>query len=305
MELCNFTSLFEIFCTIYLAYVITDNYSESNFIATITEKILRKYQNIDSLFEEINEKILGSETSLNTLEIPKAKENDIPQKIEEYEKQLKLRTQSFEILVIQKKKIAQSKKEIYSQIRNSYQTKSFSFISLYLALYCILILIYSGICQSLQNSNIVNSLLALNIFSFLFIIFGWAYDGNEINSNQKGFTNKFVKFITRKLNINGYVFTLIAIAFAIILSFASYFISQHQTENYNYYHNSIVIFTILLPILNFWVYFKKAANRAAKITDSLTEQVSSIATEVPNDLQDIEDFITYFKVDKKIKIQQV
>ena len=39
MELCNFTSLFEIFCTIYLAYVITDNYSESNFIATITEKI--------------------------------------------------------------------------------------------------------------------------------------------------------------------------------------------------------------------------------------------------------------------------
>ncbi len=308
MELCNFNSLFEIFCTIYLAYIVTDNFSDSNFISTITEKILRKYSDIELLFSKIDVQILGAETTLNSLEIPTSKEDDSQSVKSSIEKQRKLYEYSLLTLNTQKRKISQSKKEINLTIRNSYQTKSFSFLSLFLALYCILILIYAGIVQGnvTQNGNIINTkfdncLFTLIVFTLIYLCFAWEYDVEEKFAITKpNFLNKTATFFAKTLKINGYVFTLWSIIILFLISFVSYFLPQKETSHLLLYHNTLIIFAIFLPILNFIIYFKKAANRAEKTRGNLTEKVESIANDIPNDLKAIDKYLNYFEVDQEL-----
>jgi hypothetical protein len=303
MDLCNFTSLFEIFCTIYLAYIITDNFTESSFIATITEKILRKYHNIDRLFHEIDSKILGAETSLNSLELPKSYSEDGKIK-NDVEKTRALYDESVNIVKVQKRKITQSKKEIYSKIKGSYQTKAFSFLSLYLALYCIFILFFAGISAT-KDSRFDNSLLTWNIFTLFFLYAGWEYEVENSDASKKSNVNRLVCYCAKTFKINGFTFTLKAIMCGLILTVIGFFIPQKETEYYHHFHDFIIICTILIPILNFIIYFKKASNRAEKIRGNLTEKVQSIANDLPNELSEIEDLLTYFRIDTKIKIYEV
>lgn len=288
MDLCNFTSIFEIFCTIYLAYIVTDNFVESNFIATITEKILRKYDSIDSLFHDIDSRILGAETSLNNLELGKTSD-DATQK--EYNR-------CVQIVEIQKKKIVQYKKEIQSKIKGSYQTKSFSYISLYLALYCILILFFSGI-QNHKDLRFENVLVMFIVFTFIFLCFGWAYDGSK-----PSVLNSIVCFFAKKLKLNGFIFTLNCLLFVIFLSVVAFLFPQIPSVYYKYYHCTIVVIAIFIPILNFIIYFNKASSRAETIRENLTEKVKSIADDVPIELKEIENLLIYFEVGTKITILQ-
>jgi hypothetical protein len=304
MEISNFSSLFEIYCTIYLAYIITDNFYESNFIATITEKILRKYQKIHDAFNKMNQLVLGSETSLYNLQIIKPKDEDNAAKESEYEKQLKLKSYCFTIIETQKSKIAQNKKEVYAKIRDSYQTKSFSFIALYLTLNAIAILLFSGISQAICNNSIENCLLMINIFTITFLYFAWEYDAYDYTPHKKSWAHKFVFWIISWTKFNGYEITLLSILGCLLFSIAVYFITPINIGKwYIYYHTALILSTILLPLINFIVYFKKAANNAAYVASFLTVQVQLIAEDVERDLKEIEEYVTYFKVDNKLKIQ--
>jgi hypothetical protein len=51
--------------------------------------------------------------------------------------------------------------------------------------------------------------------------------------------------------------------------------------------------------------FKKASNRADKITENLTEKVNSIENDVINDLREIDKIIAYFEINHDISIQVV
>lgn len=306
MELCNFTSLFEIFCTIYLAYIVTDNFTDSNFIATITEKILRKYTKIESSFKKIDAAILGSETTLNNVEIRSADDLEDGEIKNTILHQQKHRDEALQKLKTQINKISLSKKEVNSTIKNSYQTKAFSIISLYLALYCILVLLFAGVSQGQcgVNQKFDNCLLSLNVFTIFFLYFGWKYDVEELINGKKSIPYRCVSFIA-KLGVNGYVFTLWSTIIVFFLCIGSYFVPQIEFKFVNIYHNLLVILTLFIPILNFIIYFKKASNRADNVTENLTEKVNSIENDALNDLKEIDKIIAYFEINHDISIQVI
>jgi ABC-type multidrug transport system fused ATPase/permease subunit len=289
MELSNFNSLFEIFCTIYLAYIIGDNFSESNFIALITEKILRKYETIYQLISEINGKILSLETSLNNIKIPDATN----------EETIKLKTlleNDKKLLETEKEKIEQSAKEINNEIKKSYQTKSFSYIALYLALYCMLILLFAGITQGNTTYKYNNILFCFDIITFIFLMVGWLYD--MVNKN---WVHSLIRNISKIFLVNGYKFTFITIFLNAIISIICGFISVYTNFHFNF-NNALILCTIFLPVLNFIIYFVKSANRANLINKSLAEKVAVINDTLTEKLKRIEDTIIYFKIKDKMEI---
>ena len=135
MELNSFSSIFEIFATLTLAYILIDELLPNPFISLITEKVLRRYSVIDRMYAGIKNQITGRSTSLNNLaqkilEVPAIKDN-LPT-IQNILDSTEERTQ-------------QSFSEIKTIIRSDYQTKIFAFLNCYLFLFCITILFIGGI----------------------------------------------------------------------------------------------------------------------------------------------------------------
>jgi hypothetical protein len=287
LEIYNFTSLFEILCAFNLAYVFTEQSKNSRFIVLIIDKILVKYGSVLDEIKEWDTKLAGKQTSLDTYQFDTKNE-----------KNSALYNSCKIVLERERRKLNVSKDEIYKKIKSSYQTKSFSYIALYLAKYCIVILIYCGVVQGSQNTKFENTLLALNIISVLFMVIGWHFDKisyfNMNNVDQKSsWAINLIQWLVKKKRINGYNFAIIVLIAACAISFGAYYIPQSYSPYYRFYHNMLVVCTVLVPLLNFIVYFRKAANRAEAHKGNLLEQAKSITSDLPSNLKPIDDFFVF------------
>ena len=283
MELQNFSSIFEIFATFTLAYIIIDELVENPFIRVISEKVLRIYKPIDDIFIEINGQIDGRKTSLNNIPLS----DDQHEKIKEDLPRIKL------ILETIIDKNVQSFSEIRSIIKQKYATKVFVYLNCYLFLYCLSILFYGGLFKdgnelsSLQyNIRLDQSLALFNFCAIIFLLFGWFLDKPKIIERKNNF-NQVVGSL-----LNGYLlsfcFYLISIALAVI---AFHFNWKTLDFTKDHLHQMLIISCVFIPISNFLIYIFKARKRAKKSLPEPKLRANEFIAYYTNKLKKVDAFL--------------
>lgn len=317
MELYYFTSYFEIFSAIYVAYIIADRLKK-NYIAIITEHILLEHNHLKITFEEADRIIIGFETSFNSIQI---NQNDTT-----IARQHPVAINSLKAL---KSKTEQSKKEVEALFRDSYKTNAFSYIALYLAAYCLIIIIFSGFSQAYPNYILSNMVFLFNLFTIIYLWCAWNLDDSKgflektINDNKPKrkrivvwgqITKNSLFFINKLFDIcNGYKFTIYYLCSGLIISislpligfsinFQGFILSENH---YELFHFVLVLFTLIFPISNFVVYFYIARARARKLhsDESLTQRIDSASNLTKSDdYKIINDFIQYCTINNSYTV---
>jgi hypothetical protein len=282
MNLQNFSSIFEIFATFTLAYIIIDELTENPFISLITEKIFRKYQRVERIFDGVRNKIAGHKTSLNNIQqaMLENPQDILGEHLPGAEKLLK----SIE------ERVNQSYLEIRSQIRLNYATKVFVYLNCYLFLYCLTALIYGGMYSDNKGFNAHNYHLDQSLFvfcasSFILLVTGWRLDKRPIFKNADEEDNQ-------QKSVNGYVVVAVCYCIVIILSILTYFLGWKIINfELEYCHTILTLACIFLPILNFIVYMLKARKRANLILPNLEDRARSFRSDYSKELEKVENFL--------------
>lgn len=252
MELQNFTSLFEIFATFTLAYVLIDELTENPFISLICERILRKTKRIDDIHSNILSSVSGFRTSINNVPegLNDVKVNEGIPKMQNLLSNVESRYSQFFL-------------ELRLKIKENYSTKVFVYLNSYLFLYCLSVLYLSGLYADdkayMHNSCLNGSLFILNAGSVVVLIYGWFVDKREVSAQEKA----------HKSGYNGYKCMGIAFIVIVILSIIGYLTHFPGFPDKAIINNLLVQTAIFLPVSNFVIYFIKAARRANKTIPQL------------------------------------
>jgi hypothetical protein len=290
MELGNFSSIFEIFATLTLAYILIDELLPIPFVSLITEKVLRRYRIIDETYVDIRSKISGRQTSLSNIaqmQIPEV------QKLDEYDRLLKSTSERAE----------QSFTEVKALIRSDGATKSFAFLNCFLFLFCITMLFYGGAYASEENQidkiasekfhyRVDFSLFLFSTISFLYLLFSWIYDkkGKEENSNESN-VGVFDRIRKGKI-MNGYILSSSIWLLISGISILSYFLGwklPHFQDTV--WHDLLILGCIILPMANFLVYMMKASKRAKKTFPEVKNIVDVFYNDYTAELKRIDQYI--------------
>lgn len=293
MELQSFNSIFELFATFFLAYVLIDELTENPFISLISEKILRKYRTIDKIFSNIRAQITGHGTSLNNI----AQLEDVVA----HQQYIAQRPGIDLIMQSTSQRTEQSFKEIRSSIRQNYTTRCFVYLNAYLFFYCFAILFFGGLYESINpkqpwaedyNVRIDTALSDFLIFSFIYLFIGWLMDTKKkekeelVEEEDKGF------FKSLSDNSNGYLVAVIIFFVNVVLSACSFYFNWHIIHFEKWpNHNILVVASILLPMSNFFIYIFKASRRASKTLPTLLTQAKTFKTDYTTELNKVQGFI--------------
>jgi hypothetical protein len=308
MGISNFSSILEILFAANIAYVISDEFAKPGFVALITDKILKKYEGVTKIISDIDSEINAIEVSFAN--IPDPKDGDL------LKSQIYLKRR---LLDQQKTKSKQFKTDINHRIKLSFRTRLFSVLCFYLTLYCFFILFSGGILHKKFSSDI--TCIWFSIFSFLPLVLSWIYDssGYHVDLSQGETSTKetwrsrrlkgFFKFIFGFLGLcgikNGYKFCIAWFLFSAITSIILSFTELHvwlitntyfeaigsQEKYYNTIRFVFIQFVIMLPVINFIVYFTKASIRGENNKEDLTKWAQTTYKEIKDDLTEIEKLI--------------
>jgi hypothetical protein len=289
MELQSFNSIFELFATFFLAYVLIDELTENPFISLMSEKILRKYRAIDQIYREIKSNISGHRTSLTNLaQMSQVRGHaEYVNEIAGIEAIMKSTTERNE----------QSFAEIRSSIRQNYITRCFVYLNAYLFFYCFTILFFSGLYSSVEtektwtddhNVRLDNSLALFLALSFIYLLVGWILDKkrpvDKVVTKEKG--------ILDWDRINGYLVASILFIIFLILSGCSFYFNWHIIHFETYpYHNILVLVSIILPVSNFLIYIIKAFKRADSSMPNLLAKARTYKNDYLEELREVDLFV--------------
>jgi hypothetical protein len=292
MDLQSFSSIFELFATFAIAYIIIDELTENPFIAQISEKILRKYQVVDDIEEEIRKDIGGIRNSLDEIAQWDIKAQDFLPNYEKNGKKLKSTEDRFEKSFISVRTI----------IRGNYTTKVFGYLNCFLFFFCLTMLFYGGVYSSntwyeiditagsLFRARVDSSLALFTIISLLFIISGWWFDKNRKEGDNIG----FFEHIYRGKFINGYVFSFTICMVGCVVGIISFFYNFSFMPRYSeFWHNFLMVACILIPILNFIIYIIKASWRANRCMPRVKEIAITFKQDYENELMEVKKFINW------------
>lgn len=303
MDLGAFSSIFELFATLTLAYILIDELAPTSFLTLITEKVFRRYRDIHQKFAEIRIQISGRETSLNNIT-----QMDVPHKehLDEYQRILKSTS----------KRTEQSFSEIKRIIGNDSATKCFGFLNCFLFFFCITMLFFGGAYnsakQDLEAPGVYSNLhyrldFSLFLFSTLSIIWligNWIHDQNKLQKRNDADDNtqpideeddEDIGFFerVRKSNImNGYVLAFGVWAFILVVSIVCYFMGfkwRHFQDTY--IHDLLILLCIILPMLNFLVYILKAKARAKKSFPRVKKLAKTFYNDYEGELKKVDIYI--------------
>ena len=274
MDLQNFNSLFEIFATFTLAYVIIDELTENTFVSLICERILRKYKRIDEIHSNIVSTLSGFNTSINS--IISLNLND--EKVQAGIPKIKQLLENVEA------RFTQSFMEIRSLIRENYSTKVFVYLNSYLFLYCLSVLYISGLYSDYGNKHneyLNSSLLVLNTSSIIILLIGWSIDKKKKSS----------KATINLIAYNGYLFVALAFLISIVIAIFCYYANLCLLPDWPGARVILIQITIFLPISNFLIYSFKAAKRANRTLPQLEDRANAYSLSFKSEIKKVEDFI--------------
>lgn len=281
MLLHSFSSLFELFCTFTLAYILIDEITEKSFLSLVTERMLHAYRPIEEIFQNIREVISGHRTSLDNLAVSNVKNQTYQDDLPGIENSLKGT----------KTRVEQSYIEIRHEIRTNYATKIFSYLNCYLFLYCLLMIYYGGLYQvnieqevaSHYYNKLDKSLACFVVVSALLLVIGWILD-QQVSA-------KMMDDIQR--HINGYfIATVLFFGLAFICMLCFYLGWWSLIIYGTIWHDLLVIACIALPISNFVVYILKARSRVKRTRTHLIEKAEQFKKDYIKELELVNQFIT-------------
>lgn len=297
MELQGFNSIFEIFATFTLAYIIIDELVENPYISVISEKVLRVYKPIHDVFSQIRSQIDGRKTSLNNITQSDFKHERIQQDLPKIKG----------ILDSIKERSDQSYQEIKFIIRQKHATRVFVYLNCYLFFYCLTVLFYGGLYNqpvneagTLGDRDLDNSLFVFNVCAMLFLLFGWCLDKQKKEGKIEEKKNNF--YIVSNM-LNGYLLSFCCYLVAIVLSMLACFLDW-EIINFSsrYPHSILVMSCVFIPVSNFLIYIFKARKRAKKSLPDLQSRADIFNKDYTNDLSEIDDFLGMYNHLKRSEI---
>ncbi|MBN8668696.1 MAG: hypothetical protein J0M30_14455 [Chitinophagales bacterium] len=298
MELQSFSSIFELFATFTIAYILIDEFTPNPFVSVIAEKILRMYEPIKDVFKAMNDQIVGVKTDLaNLIQREEKPENTLLAFKEAAEEKIKSRAFLNE----------QAEKEILTEIKQTTLTRNFAYLNFYLLMYCLLMLFWSGVYQKAAGYTDGNQKLeymaridtTLAIFlagTFLFMITLWVKD---ISWRQPDF---------RKLNgnggkrkPNGYKLAVNVWILSCILAAPNYWVDLLSFLFYNSpdRHDILILATIVLPFLNFLIYIGKGFIIASINRDYYLARAKSFEKDSNEEVQVVMNYYAACKFNPK------
>ncbi len=258
MELQSFSSIFELFATFTLAYVLVDEFTPEPFVSVIADKILRMYDPVHQKFKDIRTNINGARNDLATLVQSKKDLKDLAKA--DFEPLVRA---SEQLLDSTEYRANQSLKEIVADIKNRLRTKRFAYLNFYLLLFCLFILFMSGFYARTisavpdeQSKYIATLDLCLALFlagTILYLVIAWLRDSRRKNGDSENIKK-------------GYLTSLVVWLILIALSVSEFFTGLFTELFYNSFtrHDCLVAICVFLPVSNFLVYMCKAYLRAKK-----------------------------------------
>lgn len=260
MELSDFTSAIELAAGLNIAYVAAE------FANSYTHKVINKILKFKEFIEQSRLKCLLhlDEETLNTLTADDINGNSTANKLES----LKVR------LGKEKENINKLQSELESLIMKKCQSRSFSFISLYLFLFCVLILLFVGfrdIHQFMDLGWSIHSVLSLILLISTFVL-----------GERKSFFS----------SLSYCIYTFISIS---VISFCS----GYLMDRYNVFNTEIfslskvfIIITVLSPYSGFIFYWLKMRFIASELKKEMTEMVDKVESkciEIERDINKLQN----------------
>lgn len=276
MDIRNFSSLFELFCVFNFAYILTEPYRTNDYILQVADRVLRCFSTLKAEIGALVDTLEGHKISLVNLSLPNG--------IEQLKGKSEKTKSNFEIFYAD---FYSSKKAWEKEMSMVFKTPSFVYLNFLLAIYCLVLLFISGLYDEktpIANAGYDSSLLCLNCLTLLFLIIGWFIDSNY------QWAKTLVKY-AKHVNgvVNWFILVMIYLGLAIGIATLAYYEVKIPYSHVG--HNTIICSSIVLPSLNFIIYFFKIRKRASKKRAYLTLKFQRIKDKATLLFQDVNSLL--------------
>lgn len=253
MEVNNFSSLLELAATLNIALVAVE-YART-YTHILAKNVFKFDIEIESAFKKY-EDIFSEKDRLSSFQPIHVGEGSTNNMIEEAKRGLELFEEEFNT----------KKDGLNSYVKEECNSRSLSSLSLYLFLFCVLVLFLGGI---ISINMIVKSIITLfTIFSFIYLMFGW-FSGEKQKNYIKWFSFSSIR---HSLAIFGVILLL-----SLIICCICYFYFNYVTSYYtDYLWDCSILVTVILPFSNFLVFFFKTKSKVKSIKLHINSQSNSI-----------------------------
>lgn len=300
----GFGHLYEIFATFTIAYILIDEFSENSFIRQISEKVLKKYSHIQDMFEDVRSTITGQKTSLTN--IPKLGLKDPSISPDTVKHLTKIKSTE--------RKVEKTWNLVQFRIKKNYKSGSFILLNFYILLYCLAMLYFGGIYESMIHNEshleqIDATLFIFLFFSLIFLVYGWIVDTTK-NKRNESFEDILSATITTtngssdKTNV--YIRSTVFFLILVVVCTCWYYFIKIHFFNTVLKHEILILSSVFLPATNFVAYFFKAKSRANKTLTVINDGCALKCREFNGELEIIESFVSHCKYlkskDRKISI---
>lgn len=279
MGIGNFSSLFELAAGINIALVAVE-YSKA-YTRILSDKVFKFPEYIKKSFKECYDIICERET-LNNIKPVTIEENNTLDEIERCKRNLEL----FESSVKEKEE------NLSSNIHYICESKSFSSLSLWMFLYCVIALFIGGF----ETNNIIfKTILDLSfgifsILSLLFLIIGWF-------KGEKGSIFKFYDYKSLKHTITSF-------SICLVLSFLlGVLLVRIDSQIELPFKDWIMPFFVSIPFLNFIAYYYIIKNRAKRISSNISQSVGELEPNGRDVKKRIEELMATNRINDLIKVK--
>jgi hypothetical protein len=264
MEIQNFNSLLELFCAFNFAYVLTDSLRSGSYVLDLGEKVLRCFAGVSNSLKKIAEELTSDEIALKETELPTDKVAK-----ERYE----TAAEDIGAFRIDYNELAAKVKK---DMTAAYRTPSFIYLALLLAFYCIVILFLAGLYRQadiVYNNKMDNTVLMVNFFTIVFLIFGWFLDSSSKNAHK---LIHWLHSLNQFINVSWFSFVISYFLIAVFISVLFFYLSPISLPEWM--HDFNVAVSIILPVSNFIMYFFKIRRRAGRKEIELKQLIADCNT---------------------------
>ncbi|WP_350456307.1 hypothetical protein [Macellibacteroides fermentans] len=250
MDVSNFSSLLELAATLNIALVAVE-YAKT-YTHILAKNVFKFDVEIESAFKKY-EDIFSEKERLSSFQPIFVGGGSTNNMIEEARRKLELFEEKF---------IAE-KDGLHFYVNNACNSRSLSSLSLYLFLFCVLILFLGGIISI--NMIVKSIIMQFTLLSFIYLLIGW-FSGEKQKIYLKCFSFSSIR---HNLVIFGILFLLALLICCICFIYLPY---DYTGNLWGYF----IIVTVLLPFSNFFVFFFKTKNKAKSIKLHIINQSNSI-----------------------------
>lgn len=277
MEINDFSTLIQLAATLNIAFVAVE-YAKA-YTHTLSEKVFKFQDFIKESFKKCYDLLVDRET-LAHMEPVNIDGKSTVNKIEKAKRDYELVT----------KELDTEKDKLSVEVKVMCESKSLSSMSLWFFFYCTVALFLSGL-EKYCTYSIKVFWSSLFILTIVFTLIGWICGEREKQIKYADFT------LLRHCVVYFAGASLLSLTILIVLLF---FHSPLLLSDLVW--NSILIVSVILPYINFVIYFIKTKQKAKAIKRKITTSASDIAKKCTILKTSVDDLLSVGKISEQLLI---